>query len=541
LLKWGAGALFLLLIAAIILADIALHRAQPYLRARIIEGLEQRFHARVELDVFHVSLVHGLRAEGKGLRIWPPAQVSGIAVPESEGEPLIQLDSFRFHAPLRFRPGKPINIEVVELKGLKVHLPPKSHFHQPPSGDTGSNPEDPGKQRVAGPPMVSFELETLECTGAELVLATSKPGKLPLDFQIARFKLTHIASGGAMGFDAELTNPRPHGTIKTAGSFGPWRTEDPGESLLSGEYRFEHADLADFKGIAGILNSTGRYQGTLRELAVDGQTETPDFRLTHFGNEMNLTTRFHAQVDATNGDTHLENVDATLGHSHFTVKGPIVRVLAPDNPRQSIGHDIALDVNVDRGRIEDFVRLASRGNTPLLTGALVMKTSLHIPPGPAPVHLRLGLKGRFALDGVFFTSAKIQHGIAELSLRGQGRPNDLKTTDPSGILSHMDGNFQLASGRLSLPILDYTVPGARIQMKGTYALDGGALNFAGVAMLEASLSKMVGGWKGLLLKPADRYLKRDGAATEVPILVGGTRQQPKFTIDFDRMKLHEKR
>jgi len=85
------------------------------------------------------------------------------------------------------------------------------------------------------------------------------------------------------------------------------------------------------------------------------------------------------------------------------------------------------------------------------------------------------------------------------------------------------------------------VPGARIQMKGTYALDGGALNFAGVAMLEASLSKMVGGWKGLLLKPADRYLKRDGAATEVPILVGGTRQQPKFTIDFDRMKLHEKR
>ena len=88
--------------------SLALRRAEPFLRARIVEALEDRFHARVELDSFHLSLVKGLWAEGKGLRIWPPAQVDGVTVPQGQGEPLIRLEEFRFHAPLRYRPGVPI-------------------------------------------------------------------------------------------------------------------------------------------------------------------------------------------------------------------------------------------------------------------------------------------------------------------------------------------------------------------------------------------------------------------------------------------------
>ena len=128
--------------------------------------------------------------------------------------------------------------------------------------------------------LLRFEVESLECSGAHLTLETSKPGKLPLEFAIAHLKLTGIGDGGAMGFEAELTNPRPVGTIHTKGSFGPWLVDDPGESPITGDYRFEHADLSGFKGIAGILNSTGHYQGTLRDLVVDGETDTPDFRLT---------------------------------------------------------------------------------------------------------------------------------------------------------------------------------------------------------------------------------------------------------------------
>ena len=531
-LRWVAGGLLLAAAAVAWTVAVLLHRAEPFLRARIVEGLQDHFHARVELDSFHVSLTNGLWAEGKGLRIWPPAQVEGVTVPgiAAAGEPLIRLEEFRFHAPWHYAPGKPFHISVVELKGLEVHLPPRSHFANPP--EVAGQPE--ALRRKIDASLVSFIVDTIQCNGAHLVVETSKPGKLPMEFAIERLKLTGVAAGGAMGYEAELTNPRPVGKIYATGSFGPWQVADPGESPVAGNYRFEHADLASFKGIAGILDSTGRYQGTLRELVVDGETETPDFRLTHFGNPLPLHTRFHARVDGTNGDTWLDPVEATLGQSHFWVQGQIVRVTAADaaGALHSIGHDLALTVNVDQGRIEDFLRLASHSPTPLLTGAVALKAALHIPPGAAPVHERLKLNGSFALDQAQFASPKIQSRIAELSLRGQGMPQNVKTIDPASIRSAMHGSFQVAGGVLSLPALDYTVPGAEIQLKGTYGLEGGALNFAGYAKMQATVSKMVGGWKGFLLKPVDRYLRKDGAGTEVPIHIEGTREEPEFGIDF---------
>jgi hypothetical protein len=535
--KWVAVGLLAALTLAAAVLGVVLQRAEPFLRARIVEGLEDRFHARVELDSFHVSLVDGLWAEGHGLRIWPPARVAGVTVPQGQDEPLIRLNEFRFHAPLELKPGKPIHVSLVELKGLSVHLPPKSHFEHVADAAAA------GKSRSAMAGLVRFEVDRMECTGAELVMETDKPGKLPLEFQIARFKLTDIAAGGAMGFDAELTNPKPEGTVHTTGSFGPWHGADLGESPLKGDYRFEHADLSGITGIAGILSSTGHYEGTLRDLVVDGQTETPDFRLTHFGAALPLTTRFHARVDGTNGDTWLEPVDATLGHSHFTAQGAIVRVpgAVVAGAQQYGGHDIALAVNVDRARMEDFLRLASRTGNVLLTGDVTMKTSLHIPPGMASIDKRMTLNGSFALDKALFTSEKIQGRITELSLRGQGRPEDLNTTDPASILSEMQGSFRMAGGVVTLPALEYTVPGAKIQLAGTYGLADGALNFAGTAKMEASVSKMVGGWKGMLLAPADHLFKRDGAGAEVPIHIEGTREEPKFGIDFEHLLPGEKR
>jgi hypothetical protein len=527
-LAWTAGAVLaaLAVTAAVVLA--VLHRAEPILRARIVEELEEHFHARVELDSFHVSLASGLWAEGKGLRIWPADQTEGAAEPGSAGRnpvapgaPLIRLDEFRFHAPLRYAPGKPIRISVVDLKGLTVDVPPKSHWMHA-AADSGS-----GKAKT-GVGLLDFSVDSIECTGAHLIIETAKPGKLPLEFDLLRLKLTHVSMGGAMQFQAELTNPRPVGTIVTAGSFGPWVVDDPGQSAVEGTYTFSHADLSGFKGIAGILSSTGRYQGTLRNLTVDGETDTPDFRLTHFGNALPLHTQFHAKVDGTNGDTWLEPVEATLAHSHFTAQGKIVGVPGK-------GHDIALTVSVDRGRMEDFLRLASHSQTPLLTGALTLKTALEIPPGPAPVHERLKLNGSFALDDARFTSAKIQGKIDDLSLRGQGRPRDVKNGGAS-VRSTMRGDFTMAGGVITLPRLIYTVPGAEIDLKGTYGIENGSLNFAGTAKMQATVSQMVGGLMGVLLKPADRFFKKDGAGTEVPIHIGGTRKNPDFGIDFGRMK-----
>lgn len=543
---WVGGSLLtlllLLLLALGVTGYMLARRTEPFLRARIVETLSAHFHARVELDSFHLALGNGLRgewgvwADGRGLRIWPPAEVEGVGVPVAQqAEPLIQLDEFRFHAPLRYEPGVPVHISQVQLRGLAIDLPPRSHFlHMAAhAGGTGA-----ASQPGHATPMVTFRLDSIDCNGANLVLETSKPGKLPIQIAIAHLKLTGIAAGSPMHFDAELTNPKPVGTIHTTGMFGPWQTADPGESPIEGDYLFEHADLASFKGIAGILTSTGHYKGTVRDIQVDGETDTPDFRLANLGSALALHTRFHATVDGTDGDTWLDPVDATLAHSHMVVTGQIVRVLAPasEGPPHSIGHDIDLKVNVDRGRIEDFLRLASHGDTPLLTGDVTVKTTIHIPPGPVPVHERMTLDGSFVLDQAQFSSAKIQDRIRDLSLRGQGRPGDLKSNDAQNVESHMQGDFRMADGTITLPNLDYTVPGAEIQLKGTYGLAGGALDFIGTAKMQASVSKMVGGWKGFLLTPADHFFKKNGAGTEVPIHVSGTREKPDFGIDLKRMK-----
>ncbi len=529
------------------------YRAEPMLREHIVESLAEHFHARVELDSFHLSLRNGLWVEGKGLRIWPPAPIAGMALPGTAGtaaagpeetgpdKPLINLKEFRFHAPLHYKPGQVIRISVVRLQGLDVDVPPRSHFFhgtkQPESTNFAHSGSTAG---AAAADLLHFQVETLVCEGAHLTLETSKPGKLPLEFAIAHLKLTGIGGGGAMGFEAELTNPRPVGTIHTKGSLGPWMVADPGESPVTGNYRFENADLGGFKGIAGILSSTGSYGGTLRELIVDGETKTPDFRLTHFGTPLPLETKFHAHVDATNGDTRLEPVEATLGGSHMWVEGPIVGVKAEPDGRGGMkpgGHDIALTVNVDRGRIEDFLRLASHGGTPLLTGVLETKFAMEIPPGPVPVEQRLRLNGTFTLDDAEFSSTRIQGRILELSARGQGHPKDAKKSGQPDVLSTMTGTYLMKNALITLPVLEYTVPGAVIDLKGTYGVEGGALDFAGKAKMEATVSAMVGGWKGLLLKPVDRYFKKDGAGTEVPIQIKGTRENPQFAVNLNRLKL----
>ena len=520
------------------------HRAEPLMRATIVQELQDHFHARVELDSFHFELRDGLRAEGKGLRIWPPSDVIGVAVPgaAAPAAPLIRLAEFRFHAPLRYEPGEAIRISEVHLRGLEVDVPPRQHHEHEADGGKealGAGAGTGASTTSQGAGLLRFEVESLECDGAHLTVETSKPGKLPLEFAIAHLRLTGVGSGGAMGFKAELTNPRPVGTIHTSGSFGPWAIDDPGESPVMGDYRFENADLGGFKGIAGNLSSTGHYAGTLRDITVDGETDTPDFRLTHFGTPLALHTNFHARVDGTNGDTWLEPVEATLGDSHFWARGRVVRVAPAEDGKGGMRagrHEIALYVNVDKGRIEDFLRLASQSGKPLLAGALTMKAKLEIPPGPVHVDERLKLAGTFALDEVQFTSAKIQDRIGELSARGQGHPKDVKNGSQADVRSTMSGKFRMGDRVVTLSALEYTVPGAVIDLEGSYGVEGGKLNFVGTAKMDAKVSEMVGGWKGLLLKPLDRYFQKNGSGTEVPIHINGTRENPEFGFDFNKMK-----
>jgi hypothetical protein len=104
---------------------------------------------------------------------------------------------------------------------------------------------------------------------------TSKP---PLRFHIARLHLKSVGANSASRYDADLTIPKPPGTIQSSGDFGPWNASTPGDTPLKGNYTFDNADLGIFKGIAGTLSSKGTFDGALDSVNVRGTAYVPNFR-----------------------------------------------------------------------------------------------------------------------------------------------------------------------------------------------------------------------------------------------------------------------
>ncbi len=505
LLVLGVSSL-IVIVGLFIGAQYLLHNAEPILRERVIETLAARFDSRVELAEFHVSVVNGLQVSGVGLKLYPNAYSSDV--------PLFAADQFGFKTTWANLLKTPMHVGHVGVNGLRIHLPPKQERHDLPKLN--------GKGRAK----IKIYVREIDIQHAALVLGTSDPRKNPLDFQISRVVLNAVGAFEPMHFDATLVNPRPRGEIQSSGEFGPFHEDSPGDTPVKGDYTFNHADLSTLKGIAGILSSTGQYQGTLDNIVVNGETDTPDFRIRISGHPVPLHTRFHAIVDGTNGDTILEPVDATILHSHLIARGKVVRVAGKK------GHDIALDVVVDKARIEDLLKLGVRTDPPVMTGAVRLKTKMEIKPGEEDVSRRLRLRGNFDISNVRFTNEKVQAKVDELSMIGQGKPKEAHDSIPDNARSEMTGNFQLASEKLSLQDLNFDVQGANIQMDGVYSMNGDMFDFHGKARLHAHLSEMVGGWKSILLKPIDPFFAKHGAGTEVPIKVTGTRSEPHFGLDF---------
>jgi hypothetical protein len=96
----------------------------------------------------------------------------------------------------------------------------------------------------------------------------------------------------------------------------------------------------------------------------------------------------------------------------------------------------------------------------------------------------------------------------------------------------MRGNFTFGSSKITIPALNFLVPGADIAMQGVYDIKAQTLDFSGTARLDAHVSQMVTGWKSLLLKPVDPFFAKNGAGTFVPIKVGGTTAHPAIGLDF---------
>jgi len=506
--KWiGIGVLIAVVMLGVI-GNVVLHRAGPILKGRIIETLSTRFDSRVELDDLDVALGHGLEVTGKGLRIFPPEAV----VAAGANDPLIAARVFNFHSGVMGLFLKPMHVSAVRVSSLDINIPPRE-MRQKAKGPR----EHTGKIKIV--------VDRIVCDDSHLIIGTAKPDKEPKDFALRHIELEDVGPDAPWRYSATLVNAVPKGDIHATGLFGPWQTESPGDSLVTGHYTFDHVDLNTITGLGGILSSVGDFNGQLDRITVKGTTKTPNFSLDTANYGMPLETTFQAVVDGTSGDTYLQPVDAKLGESRFSARGAVITI-------KGKGHRIQLDINIPAGRIQDFLNLAVKTRPPVLTGRIASKTQLIIEPGKASVTRKLKSRGSFELRTIYFTNPQVQDKVDMLSLSARGEPKEAKP-GAEDVVSRMSGDFAIGSGEIAFSKLNYDLPGAQVHLTGAYSMDGQKFDFTGKVMTKATLRKMVATWwKSWLLTPISPFFKKDGAGTEIPVKISGTSSEPKFGLDL---------
>ncbi len=520
---WWRRRWFLVTVAVFFVVAIAgafavrwgLRQMQPMLRRKVIETLSARFHSPVELDRLSLSMSRGVIVTGGGLRI---LYLAGPTKPDARpnAPPMLVVDSFEFGTEWRELLRPTTRVVSVKVRGLRVNIPPKEERG-------AAMPDDPKRR---GQPVIGIAVDRIECTDAKVVIETSKPEKKPLEFAIQSLVLTDVGAKQPFNYEALLVNPKPVGDVRSKGRFGPWQNDNPRDTPLDGSYEFTHADLSSIHGIGGVLSSTGTFGGTLGNLAVEGVTDTPDFRLDVSDHGMPLHTEFNAVVDGTTGDTWLSAVKARIGRSELTATGAVTR--STTGP----GHSTDLHVVMGRGRIEDMLALSMKGSPTLMRGALATKVHVEIPPGPVSVSRKIRLEGTFAITGAMLNNAKMREQLDAMSMRAQGKPKLANAQDAEVVASSMSGRFSQADAVLQVSELQYQMPGAQVQMEGKVELVESTFEFHGKVRTDATASQMTTGWKSLLLTPFDKLLKKNGAGVELPIKVTGTGSTYDLRLDF---------
>lgn len=499
-LKWALGAAAGVLL---ILGAVFFWFARPsQITAMVREGLTERLRLDVTLDEVNVDLLPRPAVRGRGLALRIPGQ--------PDLPPFIAIDEFSMNIGLLSLMRK--RVDTVFARGLHIAVPP-GEARRSLSGRGGGG----------GP--VEIIISHFITEDASLRFIRSE-GRKPLTFAIHDLHVREVGFGLPMPFEATITNPVPTGLVKTTGQFGPWLPEDIVSSPLEGQYLFENADLSTINGIGGTLQSSGRFSGTIQRIVASGQAIVPDFSLELGGRPLALTADFDAVITGTNGTTVLERVDAMLVNTRMKVEGAVLNLEGPGN------RAIEFDVKIEDGRIEDILALVIDAPEPVMTGDVVVDARMTLPPGDTPVSERIGVSGRFGLAETQFTDKGVQSKMESLSRRSQGKSQE----DPIGkVMTNLRGQVHLAEGTARLTGLTFQVPGARVALNGTYGLRSGALDFRGTLRMQASVSEAVGGFKSIFLKPFNPIFRKDGAGAVIPIKIEGTRQEPKFGLEFGKI------
>lgn len=506
-------------IATILFGKIAYDLRGGALRLRVVAALADALNCDVALETLDVQLMPRIMVIGRHLSVrlkgrpdLPPfAEASQFTVQ------LGLLSMWRRH------------VDTVDIDGLVLNVPKKL-------SDIVAAAEKPAQaaapQAATAPPPqhALFSVNHLIAHDGTLNFVGREPNNRPLRFAVHELDVADPGVERVMRFTSHVTNPFPEGLVAIGGTFGPWNRDDPPQTALGGTYALPVGDLSSIAGLAGHVTSTGTFSGQLTEIKVNGSSSTSDFSLELGGKPVALRTTFDVTIDGTNGTTTLDRVDAVLINTPIHFTGAIINPKGP-------GHDVKVAAEVKDGRIEDVLPLVINSDRPILIGGVSLKGTVWLPPGNGDSINRMKVDGAFKVRQARFTDALMQTTLRELSQRAKGK-GDEKTTAPIPI--DVTGVVALNHGVVTMTQVAATVPGAEFKLSGTYVVGPEVVDFTGTARLDASLSQVVGGFKGLLIKPLNWLFSDHGKGAIIPLEITGTRPDPKIAVRKGQLFKKEK-
>src|SRR5262245_40117044 len=176
--------------------------------ARIIEA---RLDATAQFEEVSVTIFPRLAIEGKGLTL--------VRNGDEHRLPFIRID--RFNASGSLLDVLKRSIDEVHVDGFQIDIA------------RGPKPKGSGLRGVR-----NLEIDEIKATHGLLRLLPDDPAKLPLNFDLDSVTFRDFSFEHAGQYDAQLTNPKPQGLIRSTGFFGPWDTYAPRSTPLSGDYQF---------------------------------------------------------------------------------------------------------------------------------------------------------------------------------------------------------------------------------------------------------------------------------------------------------------
>ncbi len=515
--RFALWPVFLIVLATgLLVFGVMAARRWPFTRGAVVQALQKQSGGRVQLSGFRQTYFPHPGCVADGITFRPDGNQAS--------PPFITIERLTivgsYHGLLTH------SIQQVRAEGMRVMVT-----------------MSPGGSGVfaSAPPAISapsgISIGEIIADGAQVDITPGQAGQAPLVFPIQKLSVHSIDDRRPFSFNAVLKIPEPPGDVSIAGQFGPWKSGDGGHTPLSGSYTLQHADLAVFSGIGGTLSSKGKFDGVLQHVDVTGTTDTPDFVLTRNGHPVHLTTRFQALVDGLNGDVELEPVVAHWGRTTIVAKSDV------ESQSEDLGKTVVMTAYATHARTEDLLRLFTRDTPPPMTGDIVFRAKVTVPPEQRPFLDKVRLQGDFGIAGGQYTNFETQKNVDFLSARARGEADKVEDEqekqekngnydyDPGRVLSNVKGHVVLRDSIAHLTNVSFDVPGASAVVSGTYNLKSEKVDLQGPVRLDASLSQATTGVKSFLLKivqPLVHKKKQKGSTVEVK--VAGTYHDPSFTV-----------